>query len=164
MPKPLGAILSRRLLLYPEIAGADEKNDDRKCDAERVRRDVVRPLLQSGEISHAPRTRRTPTGTPTTTARTPPGWRTTPNDGPASFADSGTSREETLPDYTGGEIHSEQENDMETLTLTLHKSKDTKNKVVYGTADGTVIQSVYIDKDALGKEPPEKVKVVISAE
>ena len=39
---------------------------------------------------------------------------------------------------------------METLTLTLHKTKDTKNKVVYGTKDGDVIQSVYIDKDALG--------------
>lgn len=36
--------------------------------------------------------------------------------------------------------------------------------MVYGTADGTIIQSVYIDKDALGKEPPEKVRVVISAE
>ena len=39
---------------------------------------------------------------------------------------------------------------MEQLTLTLHKTKDTKNKVVYGTKDGSVIQSVYIDKDALG--------------
>ena len=53
---------------------------------------------------------------------------------------------------------------METLILTLIKTKDTKNKVVYGTADGSVIQSVYIDKDALGQELPEKVKVVISAE
>ena len=33
---------------------------------------------------------------------------------------------------------------METLTLTLHKAKTTKNKVVYGTQDGSVIQSVYI--------------------
>ena len=40
---------------------------------------------------------------------------------------------------------------MEMLTLTLHKTKDTKNKVVYGTADGSVIQSVYIDKNAPGK-------------
>ena len=47
-----------------------------------------------------------------------------------------------------------------TLTLTISKAKETKNKVVYGTADG----SVYIDKDALGKEPPETVKVVISEE
>ena len=39
---------------------------------------------------------------------------------------------------------------MDQLTLTLHKTKDTKNKVVYGTKDGAVIQSVYIDKDALG--------------
>ena len=37
---------------------------------------------------------------------------------------------------------------METLTLTLHKSKETKNKVVYATRDGSVIQGVYIDKDA----------------
>ena len=53
---------------------------------------------------------------------------------------------------------------METLTLALIKAKETKNKVVYGTADGTIIQSVYIEKDALGKEPPEKIKVVISEE
>ena len=53
---------------------------------------------------------------------------------------------------------------METLTLTLLKSKETKNKLVYGTADGTVIQSVYIDREALGKEPPASIKVVISEE
>ena len=35
------------------------------------------------------------------------------------------------------------------LTLTLNKAKKTKNKVVYGTDDGSIIQSVYIDKDAL---------------
>ena len=51
---------------------------------------------------------------------------------------------------------------METLTLTLHKSKETKNKVVYGTKDGSVIQSVYIDKDALGDVPPATVQLVIS--
>ena len=39
---------------------------------------------------------------------------------------------------------------METLTLTLHKTKDTKNKVVYGT------------KDALGDVPPATLQVVIS--
>ena len=53
---------------------------------------------------------------------------------------------------------------MEDLTLTLHKSKETKNKVVYGTADGSVIQSVYIDRGALGTEPPAAIKVVISQE
>ena len=53
---------------------------------------------------------------------------------------------------------------METLTLTLHKAKTTKNKIVYGTADGSVIQSVYIDRDSLGMEPPEAIKVVLSAE
>ncbi len=51
---------------------------------------------------------------------------------------------------------------METLTLTLRKSKETKNKVVYGTEDGSVIQSVYIDKDALGDVPPATIQVVIS--
>ena len=52
---------------------------------------------------------------------------------------------------------------MEKLTLTLHKTKDTKNKVVYGTKDGDVIQSVYIDKNALGDVPPATLQVVISA-
>ena len=51
---------------------------------------------------------------------------------------------------------------MEELTLVLKKSKETKNKVVYGTQDGSVIQSVYIDKDALGSAPPETLRVVIS--
>ena len=51
---------------------------------------------------------------------------------------------------------------MDQLTLTLHKTKDTKNKVVYGTKDGEVIQSVYIDKDALGDVPPATLQVVIS--
>ena len=53
---------------------------------------------------------------------------------------------------------------MEPLTLTLHKSKETKNKVVYGTGDGSVIQSVYIDKDALGETSPAAIQVVISAQ
>ena len=51
---------------------------------------------------------------------------------------------------------------MEEITLVLKKSKETKNKVVYGTQDGSVIQSVYIDKDALGSTPPETLQVVIS--
>ena len=51
---------------------------------------------------------------------------------------------------------------METLTLILHKTKDTKNKTVYGTKDGSVIQSVYIDKDALGDSSPATIQVVIS--
>ena len=51
---------------------------------------------------------------------------------------------------------------MDKLTLVLKKSKETKNKVVYGTQDGSVIQSVYIDKDALGSSPPEALQVVIS--
>ena len=51
---------------------------------------------------------------------------------------------------------------MEMLTLTLYKTKDTKNKVVYGTKDGSVIQSVYIDKDALGDDPPATIQFAIS--
>ena len=53
---------------------------------------------------------------------------------------------------------------MEPLTLTLYKTKDTKNKVVYGTKDGSIIQSVYIDKDALGDAPPAELQVVISSQ
>ena len=53
---------------------------------------------------------------------------------------------------------------MEILTLTLHKAKETKNKVVYGTGDGSVIQSVYIDRDALGDAPPATIQMVISAQ
>ncbi len=53
---------------------------------------------------------------------------------------------------------------METLTLTLHKAKSTRNKVVYGTQDGSVIQSVYIDREALGTEAPESIKVILSSE
>ena len=58
--------------------------------------------------------------------------------------------------------YNEEMKTMEKLTLTLHKTKDTKNKVVYGTKDGEVIQSVYIDKDALGDVPPDTLQVVIS--
>ena len=58
--------------------------------------------------------------------------------------------------------YNEEMKTMEKLTLTLHKTKDTKNKVVYGTKDGDVIQSVYIDKDALGEVPPATLQVVIS--
>ena len=63
-----------------------------------------------------------------------------------------------------GSPYNEEMKTMEKLTLTLHKTKDTKNKVVYGTKDGEVIQSVYIDKDALGEVPPDTLQVVISAQ
>ena len=63
-----------------------------------------------------------------------------------------------------GPHYNEELKPMEKLTLTLHKTKDTKNKVVYGTKDGEVIQSVYIDKDALGDVPPDTLQVVISAQ
>ena len=61
-----------------------------------------------------------------------------------------------------GSPYNEEMKTIETLTLTLHKTKDTKNKVVYGTKDGEAIQSVYIDKDALGDVPPATLQVVIS--
>ena len=44
---------------------------------------------------------------------------------------------------------------MGTLTLTLHKSEDTKNKVVYDTDNGSIIQSVYIGKEALNQSQGE---------
>ena len=64
--------------------------------------------------------------------------------------------------YSTSADYTEEMKTMEKLTLTLHKTKDTKNKVVYGTKDGDVIQSVYIDKDALGDVPPATLQVVIS--
>ena len=53
---------------------------------------------------------------------------------------------------------------MEKLTLTLHNTKDTKNKVMYGTKDDEVIQSVYINKDALDDVPSATSQVAISAQ
>ena len=35
-------------------------------------------------------------------------------------------------------------------------------KVVYATKDGDIIQSVYIDKDALGDVPPVAIQVVLT--
>jgi hypothetical protein len=66
-----------------------------------------------------------------------------------------------LVHFTSADYNEEMKT-VEKLTLTLHKTKDTKNKVVYGTKDGDVIQSVYIDKDALGDVPPATLQVVIS--
>ena len=51
---------------------------------------------------------------------------------------------------------------MEGLTPTLHKSRETRNRVVYGTADGSVIQSACIDEDAPGDAPPATVPVATS--
>ena len=39
--------------LYPEIAGTDEKDDDRTGDAAEVREEVVRPLLEATDIDSA---------------------------------------------------------------------------------------------------------------
>ena len=58
--------------------------------------------------------------------------------------------------------YNEEMKTMEKLTLTLHKTKDTKNKVVYGTKDGDVVQSVLVDVDALDDVPPATLQVVIS--
>ena len=79
---------------------------------------------------------------------------------PGSNRCSGTFMQH--PVYFTSADYTEEMKTMEKLTLTLHKTKDTKNKVVYGTKDGDVIQSVYIDKDALGDVPPATLQVVIS--
>ena len=77
--------------------------------------------------------------------------------------DSQATTHATLGTLTSADYNEEMKT-MEKLTLTLHKTKDTKNKVVYGTKDGDVIQSVYIDKDALGDVPPATLQVVISSQ
>ena len=66
--------------------------------------------------------------------------------------------------WRAGTPYNEEMETVEKLTLTLHKTKDTKNKVVYGTKDGEVIQSVLVDVDALGDVPPATLQVVISAQ
>ena len=48
------------------------------------------------------------------------------------------------------------------LSLIPQQEKDTTNKVVYGTKDGSVIQGVYIDRGALGDAPPNTIQVLIS--
>ena len=53
---------------------------------------------------------------------------------------------------------------MQDIALVLHRNKQTKNKVIYGTGDGSVIQSLYIEKDALGEVPPARLRIVISEE
>ena len=104
----------------------------------------------------------TPTRTRGTTDSTPRGWRTSRSDRVddcQGFDDTGPLPSPSPSVRMKGNTTTE----MRTMeTLTLNKAKETKNKIVYGTADGSVIQSVYIDRDALGDEPPEKVKVVIS--
>ena len=51
---------------------------------------------------------------------------------------------------------------MEDITLILHKNKQTKNKVVYGTRDTEIIPNLYIEKGALGNVPPNALRIVIS--
>ena len=51
---------------------------------------------------------------------------------------------------------------IEPLTLTLNKAKDTNDKVVYGTREGSFIQSAYIYKDALGHVPLAAVQVFLT--
>ncbi len=51
MPTPVEAMLAKWPLLYPEVAGADEENDN--GEATRIREEVVRPLLDSGDLVHA---------------------------------------------------------------------------------------------------------------
>ena len=75
--------------------------------------------------------------------------------GPATSRQNGQAKQTGKPDRRSLKR-------METLARILHKSKETKNKVVYDTKDGSVIRSVYIDKDALGDVSPATIQVVIS--
>ena len=53
---------------------------------------------------------------------------------------------------------------MRAVRQTAHRvPEEEQGQIVYGTADGSVIQSVYIDRESLGDEPPESIKVVLSA-
>ena len=50
---------------------------------------------------------------------------------------------------------------MEKLTLTA-QDQGHQEQGGLRTKDGSVIQSVYIDKDALGDTPPEAIQVVLT--
>ena len=50
MPQSLDSMLARWPLLYPEIAGASEE-DDQTGEAARVRREVIAPLLEAADIN-----------------------------------------------------------------------------------------------------------------
>ena len=53
MPQSLEVMVARWPLLYPEIAGADEADDDRNSETVTVRREVIAPLLEAADIHSA---------------------------------------------------------------------------------------------------------------
>ncbi len=48
---------------------------------------------------------------------------------------------------------------MATKEMVLTKTKATKNKVVYSGQEKDGLDSVYIDKEVFGTNPPEKIRV-----
>ena len=53
MTHPLDAMLARWPVLYPEIIGASEPDDERARETVRVRREVIAPLLEATDIHRA---------------------------------------------------------------------------------------------------------------
>ena len=51
MPRPLESILSQWPVLYPEMMGADEQDDNSSGEADRIRELVVTTMLQSRDIA-----------------------------------------------------------------------------------------------------------------
>ena len=51
MPQPLDDVLAKWTVMYPEITGAIEPDDDGPGQAARIREAVVAPLLDSGDIA-----------------------------------------------------------------------------------------------------------------
>ena len=53
MTWPLEAMLAKWSLLYPEIMGASEPDDERARETVRMRREVIAPLLEAADIDSA---------------------------------------------------------------------------------------------------------------
>ena len=53
MTRSLEAMLARWQVLYPEITGAGEQYDDPASEADRVRSEVIAPLLEAADLVHA---------------------------------------------------------------------------------------------------------------
>ena len=95
----------------------------------------------------------TPTQTPGPTSVPEPTATPSPMPSPHCDADANTGTHEHPGSRAGGDSDDPSQ-----------IQGDQKNKIVYGTADGTVIQNVYIDRESLGGEFPDAIKVVIPSE
>ena len=60
-PNPLDTMLAKWPFLYPEITGTGGQGDARTGDADRVREEVLRPLLEATDINSAYAERQRPT-------------------------------------------------------------------------------------------------------